>query len=98
MEIKIMRPKKKKIITFEDVKVLLEALNWENPMIEKIVKLADQKKATQHHGIISLMLAISAFLVCRFCSNTSRQILRENGMPEKKINYLLNFSKHLDEI
>lgn len=93
-----MKSKKKKPIAFKDIKMLLEALNLENPMIEKIVKLADRKKATQYHGMVSLMLAISAFLVCRFCSNTSLQILRENGMPEKKINYLLNFSKYLDEV
>ena len=65
-------------------------------MIEKIVKLADQKKATKYHVIILLLVAISAFLVFRFCSKTGREILERTGMPEKEIKLLLNFTKEFD--
>lgn len=91
-----MKSKNKKAIALKNIKILLEALWWEIPTIEKIVKLADQKKATKYHGIILLLFAVSAFLVFRFCSKTGREILERTGMPEKEIKLLLNFTKEFD--
>jgi hypothetical protein len=93
-----MKSKKKKAIAWKDIKRLLEALNWENPMIEKIVKLADKKKATRYHGMLLVALTFCSFLTYRFCSKIAFQILMESGMPEKEINYFLNFYKNLDTV
>lgn len=80
----------------EKIKASMQLLERGNSVIENIAKLADQKKATQQQGMFSLLLAISAFLVFRFCSKTGREILEANGMPETEIKLLLNFTKEFD--
>ena len=86
----------KKEITFENVQIFLQALDWENT-IEIIVKLAKQKKATHYHGMVSLLLAIASFKIYRFCSKMARKILSENGMPEERVNYFLDFEKYFEK-
>lgn len=84
-----MEAKKIKTITLEDLKMLLEALKWENPMIETIVSLSDQGKATRYHGMVLVAISFGAFVAYRFCSKIARKVLRENGMPEDEINFLV---------
>ncbi len=69
-----------------------------NPMIESVVELVNQKKATQYHGMVLVLLAFCCFTIYRFCLKLARRILRENGMVEERIDYFLNFSKDLDEV
>ena len=82
-------------ITLENVQTFLQAL--EGNTIKSIVELHEQEKATQRHGMTSLLLAIASFKIYRFCSRIARQILSENGMPEERVNYFLDFEKYLGE-